>query len=106
MSGSKIICYCKYVSYADIRQAMVAGARTLDEVADATGAGTGCGRCVSAIEDIIKSVCGCTGAGVEEVVGAVKQGHDTLEAVGAATKAGTCCGRCTPLIENIIENKK
>jgi NAD(P)H-nitrite reductase large subunit len=44
--GNRILCHCKQVSVRDIRIAMVNGARTLDDIKEMTGAGTGCGRCV------------------------------------------------------------
>ena len=50
MAGDKIICHCKQVSYIDLRKAMIAGARTVQEIKDMTGAATGCGRCVGEIE--------------------------------------------------------
>jgi bacterioferritin-associated ferredoxin len=38
------------VAESDIQRAVANGARTLEDVEDATGAGTRCGRCVGAIE--------------------------------------------------------
>ena len=38
MAGDKIICHCKQVSYIDIRKAMIAGARTVQEIKDMTAA--------------------------------------------------------------------
>ena len=72
MAGDKIICHCKQVSYIDIRKAMIAGARTVQEIKDMTGAATGCGRCVGEIENILASVCGCKGVSLEDVVKAAK----------------------------------
>ena len=81
MAGDKIICHCKQVSYIDIRKAMIAGARTVQEIKDMTGAATGCGRCVGEIEKILASVCGCTGVSLEDVVNAVKNGKFHIYAV-------------------------
>ena len=81
MAGDKIICHCKQVSYIDIRKAMIAGARTVQEIKDMTGAATGCGRCVGEIEKILASVCGCKGVSLEDVVNAVKKGAETTEKV-------------------------
>lgn len=106
MSGDKIVCRCKNVSYVDIRKAMIQGARTLDEIKEMTGAGTGCGRCCGEIEKILSSVCSCKNVSLEAVVDAVNNGADTVEKVGNETGAGTACGRCKALIENIIEIKK
>lgn len=103
MAGDRIVCHCKQVSYIDIRKAMIAGARTLDEVKDMTGAATGCGRCSDEIEKILASVCGCHGVSLEDVVNAVKSGADTVDKVADATKAGAACGRCKALVQNVIE---
>ncbi|KMT22525.1 (2Fe-2S)-binding protein [Clostridium cylindrosporum] len=105
MAGNRVICHCSNVDYVTIRKAMIAGARTVDEIKEMTGAGTVCGGCVSEIEEILASVCGCKNVSLEEVVNAVKNGADTVEKVQEATGAGTECGRCNALIENIITLK-
>lgn len=106
MAGNRIVCHCKNVDYITIRKAMIAGARTLDEIKEMTGAATGCGRCAGEIEKILASVCGCTGTSLEDVVNAVKNGADTVEKVGEVTGAGSRCGRCKALIQNVIELKR
>ena len=106
MAGNKMICVCKQVDYITIRKAMIQGARTVEEIKQMTGAGTGCGRGVGAIEEILASVCGCKKTSLADVVDAVKNGADTVEKVGEVTGAGTACGRCKALIENVIELKK
>ena len=106
MSGDRIICRCNNVSYIDIRKAMIAGARTLDEIKEITGAATCCGSCTEEIKKILASVCGCTNTSLDAVVEAVKNGADTTEKVADTTGAGSCCGRCKPLVQNIIDTKK
>ena len=106
MAGDRIICHCKQVSYIDIRKAMIAGARTIDEIKEMTGAATACGRCAGEIEKILKSVCGCKNVSLEDVVNAVNNGADTTEKVAEVTGAGSACGRCKVLVENIIELKR
>ena len=103
---NRIICHCKQVSYVDIRKAMVGGARTLEEIQEITGAGTGCGGCIGEVERILSLACGCKGVSMENVVNAVKDGADTIEKVGEATGAGTDCGRCKFLLQNIIDIKR
>jgi NAD(P)H-nitrite reductase large subunit len=103
---NKIICHCKQVSYIDIRKAMVAGARTVEDIQEITGAGTGCGNCIKDIEKIVALACGCKNVSVETVVRAVKNGADTVEKVGEATGAGTMCGHCKLLLQNIIDTKR
>ncbi|MGL4655294.1 MAG: (2Fe-2S)-binding protein [Sarcina sp.] len=104
--ADRIVCNCKNVSYVDIRKAMINGARTVDEIKEMTGAGTGCGGCVPEIEAILASVCGCKGVSLKEVVDAVNNGADSVEKVGEVTGAGTGCGRCKGLIQNIVDNKR
>ena len=106
MAGNKMICMCKQVDYITIRKAMVEGARTVEEIKEMTGAGTGCGRCIGEIEAILASVCGCKQTSLADVVDAVKNGADTVEKVGEVTGAGTACGRCKALIQNVIDQKR
>ncbi len=107
MAANKTICHCHDVDYLTIRMAMVNHtARTVEEIQEITGAGTGCGGCIPEIEAILASVCGCSGSSLTEVVSAVKTGADSVEAVGEKTTAGTHCGRCKVLIENIIEHQR
>lgn len=106
MGANRVICHCMNVDYLAIRKAMIAGARTVEEIQDMTGAGTVCGGCIGEIEKILASVCGCKNVSLKEVVDAVKNGADTVEKVGEVTKAGTACGRCKALINNVIELKK
>lgn len=105
MAGNRMICGCKQVDYITIRQAMVKGARTLQEIKDMTGAGTGCGRCAEEIETILASVCGCKGVSLATVVEAVKNGADTLDKAVEATGAGSACGRCKVLVADVVERK-
>lgn len=51
------VCICKAISRAKIKDAIRDGARTMDEVKKATGAGTGCcggSRCVFKIQQLIE----------------------------------------------------
>ena len=106
MAGNRMICHCKQVDYLSIRKAMIQGARTLEDIKEMTGAGTGCGRCVEEIQQILASVCGCTKTSLASVVEAVNNGADTVEKVGEVTGAGTACGRCKGLVQNIIDLKR
>lgn len=103
MAGNRVICKCKNVDYIGIRKAMVAGARTLDEIKTMTGAGTGCGGCTEEIEKILASVCGCHDVSLKDVVDAVKNGADTVDKVAEVTKAGAACQRCKVLVQNVID---
>ncbi|MGH7727048.1 MAG: (2Fe-2S)-binding protein [Candidatus Eiseniibacteriota bacterium] len=48
-----IICVCKALREIDLREHIRAGAVTLVELARRTGAGTDCGTCRIALEDLI-----------------------------------------------------
>ena len=54
MDLDKIVCNCQSVTNGMIKDAVDAGASTLEEVQDATGAGTVCGACIENIEHIIE----------------------------------------------------
>ncbi|MES1171811.1 MAG: (2Fe-2S)-binding protein [Bacteroidota bacterium] len=48
-----ILCLCQGVSDRTVRLAVINGAGSVDEVAQRCGAGSDCGSCQHAIEDII-----------------------------------------------------
>ncbi len=111
MAQNKIVCTKNNIDYLSIRKAMVAGARTVDELVELAGVCTECEGCKSQLNPILTSVCGCKKVSLEAVVNAVKNGADTVEKVGEVTGAGTgvneetgeVCGKCKGLIQNIID---
>ena len=48
-----LLCHCRAVSDREIRTAIACGARCPDEVSEACGAGSGCGGCLAAVEDLL-----------------------------------------------------
>jgi len=53
------ICHCNGIMKSEIVKAIrEKGLKTVEEVQDATEAGTGCGGCVDDIEEILKEVNG------------------------------------------------
>ncbi|MFC5994681.1 bacterioferritin-associated ferredoxin [Pseudonocardia hispaniensis] len=48
-------CICAAVPEAELRSCVADGARTVEEVGDRCGAGTGCGTCVDRIECLLAS---------------------------------------------------
>ncbi|WP_040192072.1 (2Fe-2S)-binding protein [Clostridium culturomicium] len=52
MAG-KTICYCLNVNEDEIKQAISEGANSVDDIKEATGAGTACGACTKRIEKIL-----------------------------------------------------
>lgn len=53
MNLDKTICYCLNVTNGMIKDAVYAGANTLEEVQDATGAATACGACMDDIQRLV-----------------------------------------------------
>jgi NAD(P)H-dependent nitrite reductase large subunit len=51
------ICNCNAVSKAQIIEAVLAGARSLGAVCEATRAGTGCGSCKPEVQEIVELAC-------------------------------------------------
>lgn len=54
MDMDKVVCVCMNITNGMIRDAVTAGARTLEEVQEATGAGTVCGACLEDIERLVE----------------------------------------------------
>ena len=48
------VCLCKAVSDSEVGEAIAEGARTVDAVGSACGAGTGCGACRPMIHEMIE----------------------------------------------------
>jgi nitrite reductase (NADH) large subunit len=55
-SGMRLICNCNKVSEAALKEAILAGADSVDEVGRVTKAGTGCGSCKAEIGQIVASL--------------------------------------------------
>lgn len=59
MDRNEIICNCMGVSRGDIEDAIrTKGLKTVEEVSNATDAGTGCGGCVDQIQEILNEING------------------------------------------------
>lgn len=54
MDLEKVVCYCQNVTNGMIKEAVDAGASTLEEVQEETGAGTVCGGCVENIQHLVE----------------------------------------------------
>lgn len=55
MDRDKIVCYCNSVTNGMIKDAIDEGANTLEEVQEATGAGTVCGVCLESVENLVRA---------------------------------------------------
>lgn len=58
MDSEKTVCFCMSVTNGMIRDAVEAGAKTLEEVQAATGAGTVCGACLEDVRRLVESLSG------------------------------------------------
>ena len=56
MDLDKLVCNCFSVTNGMIKDAVDAGATTLEEVQDATSAGTACGACLEDVQHLIDSL--------------------------------------------------
>ena len=54
MNLDKVVCNCLGVTNDMIKEAVDAGASTLEEVQNATGAGTVCGVCIDDVERLVE----------------------------------------------------
>ena len=53
MDMEKIVCNCYSITNGDIKDAVDKGAKTLEEVQEATGAGTACGVCLDDLQRLV-----------------------------------------------------
>ncbi len=56
MNSDDVICSCLGVTAGMIKEAVESGARTYEEVKEATGAGSVCGACESDVQNVIDEV--------------------------------------------------
>ncbi len=56
MDPNEVICYCLNITKGAIKDAIDAGSHTLEEVQEATGAGTVCGACQDDIKQLIEEL--------------------------------------------------
>lgn len=66
-----IVCHCHRVTHRTVLNVVQQGARTLEEVGRACGAGTGCGGCRKSIEGLLEKSCPreCASPGRSEELG-------------------------------------
>jgi NAD(P)H-nitrite reductase large subunit len=57
MNMEKVVCYCLNITNGMIKDAVDAGATTLEEVQEATGAATVCGACTEAVQNLVDYFC-------------------------------------------------
>lgn len=53
MDLNKTVCSCFGTTVGDIKNAVLSGANTLDEVAEITGASTACGMCTDEVQRVL-----------------------------------------------------
>lgn len=50
---NRTVCHCMDVTYEEIKKAIENGAKTVDDIKEATGASTGCGGCEEEVQAIL-----------------------------------------------------
>lgn len=53
MNEDKIVCYCMNITTGMIKEAVEAGAKTLEDVQAQTNAGTVCGACLDDLQRLV-----------------------------------------------------
>lgn len=53
MNEDKIVCYCMNITTGMIKEAVAAGAKTLEDVQAQTNAGTVCGACLDDLQRLV-----------------------------------------------------
>lgn len=56
MNLDEIVCNCMSVTKGMIKEAVEAGAKTLEEVQEATGAGAVCGACLDDVKQLVETL--------------------------------------------------
>lgn len=56
MDDSEIICPCLDLSVADLKEAISSGSSTVDEIIEATGAGSVCGICLDEVKELAQNL--------------------------------------------------
>lgn len=54
MDLDKIVCYCQNITNGMIKDAVLDGASTLEEMQEVTGAGTACGACIENVQHLVE----------------------------------------------------
>lgn len=56
MDMNEVVCYCMNITKGAIKEAVDSVSHTLEEVQEATGAGTVCGACLDDIKQVIEEL--------------------------------------------------
>lgn len=112
---NKIVCGCFKVTEQDLKNAVKNGAKSFEEVQEATKVGTGCGHCIENNRALVNQliltnkinenpiVCGCFKVTVQDLSNAIKNGAKSFEEVQAITKVGTGCGHCVESNKELVK---
>ncbi len=100
-----IVCTRNNVDYPSTRGAMVAGARTVEDLKEAVNVCGECEACDENLDYILSTCCGCKDVSMKTIQDLVKSGVNSLEEIMETTKAGTepDCGKCQKLIQSVID---
>lgn len=53
MDNNEVVCGCFNITVQDIKDAIENGAKSFEEVQDATNVGNGCGGCIESNEELV-----------------------------------------------------
>jgi NAD(P)H-nitrite reductase large subunit len=56
MDNNQVVCGCTNVTVQDLKNAIENGAKSFEEVQEATKVGTGCGKCVEGNRALVKQL--------------------------------------------------
>ncbi len=89
--------------YIKVRQAMIQGARTIEDIKSMTDLDTV--EYENDIKVILANICSCKNVSMEQVITLANEGKN-LEEIKEITKASTACGRCVHLLEAVVSATK
>jgi bacterioferritin-associated ferredoxin len=58
MDDDKVVCGCINVTVKDLKDAIKNGAKSFEDVQEATNVGTGCGSCVDSVKVLVDELLG------------------------------------------------
>jgi len=76
-----LVCVCHQITKGELRQAIAGGQRTIEQLGDATSAGTGCCSCQATLGELLAQSCGPTRIAPGNKVEKMKLEQDGLDSI-------------------------
>ena len=54
MKDTDLVCFCREVTYGEIRKAISEGHKTIEELSELLGVAISCGYCIETLEEILE----------------------------------------------------